>query len=134
MTKAPRKKIPVMIEYLCSALMFDNLFDFKAERSKAQALGFYIAYLLFLLLIGALLGGVVGASGGDFQDGLKTGQIAVIILCPLLSFLIIAKKGALSVGNVVLALVSGILAMLGGGVLGLIPAGILTTRRACTLQ
>lgn len=124
-----------MIELLDSALMFDNLFDFKAERSKAQAIGFYIVYLLFLLLVAGLLGGIVGAAGGDSQSVEKIVQIALTIICSLLSFLIIFKKKILSIGNVALALISGILAMIGGGaLLGLIPAGILTTRRASSLQ
>jgi ABC-type uncharacterized transport system permease subunit len=45
----------------------------------------------------------------------------------VLSFVILNYKKSLSPSNVILALLAGILAMLGGGLLGLIPVAYLTT-------
>lgn len=37
--------------------MFTNLTNFSLQRDLKQAIGFYIAYLLLGLLLGALVGG-----------------------------------------------------------------------------
>jgi hypothetical protein len=108
--------------------MFSKLFDFRLKRTAKQAFGFYVVYLLLLLLVAMLLGGIVGIiSGQGFQAGLKVGQLMAIIVCLVLSFVILNYKKSLSPSNVILALLAGILAMLGGGLLGLIPVAYLTT-------
>ena len=108
--------------------MFSKLFDLRFKRTAKQAFGFYIVYLILLALVGMLLGGVAGIiSDQGFQAGLKIGQLMAIIICLVISFLILNYKKSLSPGNVILALLSGILAMLGGGLLGLIPVAYLTT-------
>ena len=108
--------------------MFSKLFDLRLKRTGKQAFGFYVVYLLLLLLVAMLLGGVVGLiSGLGFQAGLKVGQLMAIIVCLVVSFMILNYKKSLSPGNVILALLAGILAMVGGGLLGLIPVAYLTT-------
>ncbi|GFN35892.1 hypothetical protein [Tepidimicrobium xylanilyticum] len=37
-----------------------NLTDFALQRNWKQAIGFYIAYLILVFFIGALVGGIVG--------------------------------------------------------------------------
>lgn len=108
--------------------MFTKLFDLRLKRTAKQAFGFYVVYLLLLLLVGMLLGGIAGIILGlSFQAGVKFGQLMAIIVCLVISFVILNYKKSLSPVNVILALLAGILAMLGGGLLGLIPVAYLTT-------
>lgn len=99
--------------------------------------GFYIVYFLIGLLVGALggtLGGAVtGAAPGpdSFAVGLKWG-IFFVVPYVLIVGLVIPFKKKLGLGYYVLGLVGGIVAVYGGGLLGLIPAAFMTTRQ--TLQ
>ena len=108
--------------------MFSKLFDLQFHRTALQALGFYIAYLLLLIITSAVAGGIVGLLGGGFEVGLKAGNLIAILVCLGLSFQILSAKKSISFGNVLLALLAGILAIVGGGLLGLIPVSFLTTK------
>ena len=112
--------------------MFKNLTDFSYTRTRKEALGFYIAYLVLIVVVAGLLGGIVGmvSGNGGFEAGTRVGGIVAVIFCLALSFTILSKKSRMS--NFVLILValfSGVLAFLGGGVLGLIPTAYLSTKR-----
>ncbi len=114
--------------------MFKTLTDLGMKRTGKQALGFYLAYLLLFMVVGGLLGGVAGLSGvnsgsGGFDTGMRLGVTVSVILSLGLSILILrAKKKQNSFGLILIALLSGLLAILGGGLLGLIPVAFLTTK------
>ena len=114
-----------------NAGMFSALTDFSVKRSTKQAIGFYIAYLGLIILVGGLVGGLIGSvtGSGDFDTGLTIGTYAAVIFSVAISFAVTYKKQLL--GNflyLILVILSGILALGGGGLLGLIPAAYLTTR------
>ena len=115
-----------------NAGMFSNLTDFSVKRSTKQAIGFYIAYLVLIILLGALVGGLVGlvSDGGEgFISPLTAGVYIGVITSLVISFTVIYRKKLL--GNylyIILAILSGLLALVGGGILGLIPSAYLTTR------
>ena len=117
--------------------MFKNLMDFGYQRTAKEAFGFYLAYLLLIAVVCGVLSGLIGfvvADSGTFAEGFKKGvrigaPIAVCIVLTI-SFTILAKKKRLShFGYLLLALLSGALSLLGGGLLGLIPVAVLTTRK-----
>jgi hypothetical protein len=105
--------------------MFSNLTDFSAQRSTAQAIGFYIAYLLLALvsafLVGLIIGSIMG-KGDDFNYGVKIGVIYATL------YVLLAKKLSNNFSYLLLLILSGILGYFGGGLLGLIPTAYLTTR------
>ena len=72
------------------------------------------------------LAGVV--SGGGFEAGVKIGLLTTIVVCLLLSVAIVRCKNAISVGNVLIGLLAGVLAVFGGGLLGLMPVSVLTMK------
>jgi hypothetical protein len=109
--------------------MFNDIFTLSVKRTPLQSLGFYIAYLIMLLLVCGIAGAIAGVlTGGGFHMGVKIGQMIAIIVCPALGFFVLKGKRAFSFGNVLIALLAGILAALGGGILGLIPVSFLTTK------
>jgi amino acid permease len=111
--------------------MFKKLTDFKYQRSSKEAVGFYIAYLIVSMLGGALLGGILGAMFPDnpFQAGVRGGTIVAVFICILLSWLIIKEKRQTEFSNLLLVLLSGVLALLVGGLFGLIIPAYLTTKK-----
>ena len=111
--------------------MFKNLTDFAYKRSGKEALGFYLGYLILIVVVGALAGGLFGLASGqeNFELGLRIGNIIGILASLGLSFAVLSKKGLMNnFGLLLLALLSGLLAFIGGGLLGLIPASYLTTK------
>jgi hypothetical protein len=116
--------------------MFNNLFDFGYRRSTKEAVGFYIAYLVLAIVAAMLLGGLVGMLGEEdtaYELGVKIGSIVAIVASVVLSFLIIRAKRLYSFGMILLGIVSGVLALLTGGLGGFIPVAYLTTRENRTL-
>jgi len=111
--------------------MFKNLTDFSHKRSGKEAFGFYLAYLVLIMLLGGLLGGIMGLvmGGGSFELGLRLGNLTAVLVVLGLSFAVLAKKNLMgNFGMILVAVVSGLLAFLGGGLLGLIPTAYLTTK------
>jgi len=111
--------------------MFKNLTDFSYKRSGKEALGFYVGYLILIVVVGAIFGGILGLALGEesFEIGLRVGNIIAILASLVLSFLILSKKKQMNnFGMILLALLSGLLAFIGGGLLGLIPSAYLTTK------
>jgi membrane-anchored glycerophosphoryl diester phosphodiesterase (GDPDase) len=115
--------------------MFKNLFDFSYKRSKKEAFGFYIAYFVLgtvsVVLCSFLFALVMaGVAGVDITTrGLEIGVVLATVMCLVLSFLILSKKRLLNhFGLILLGLLSGLLSIFGGFILGLIPVAILTTR------
>jgi len=111
--------------------MFRKLTDFSYKRSFKEALGFYLGYLLLIVLASMILGGVSGLVLGNqsTEIGLRIGNLVAVIAVLALSFMILSKKDLSgNFGMILVALLSGILAFLGGSLLGLIPAAYLSTK------
>ncbi len=111
--------------------MFKNLTNFSYDRNVKGAIGFYLAYLLLTIILGTLIATVLGLifNRTSFGFGLRIGTFTAIVVSVGLSFMIIKRKNLTSnFVYILLALLSGLLALLGGGVLGLIPTAYLSTR------
>lgn len=111
--------------------MFKNLFDLGYVRTPVEAFGFYIVYLIFVVIGSGIVGGIVGAmfSHGAYQVGLGVGNAVAVVLCLAVSVMILRAKRLM--GNpalLVVAVVSALAALYAGGLLGMIPAAYLTTR------
>lgn len=113
--------------------MFNHLTDLNYTRSGKEAIGFYLAYLLLIVIVSAIAGAIFGSTGmmhsqNGFYTGMKIGTLVAIISCITLSYLIIGgKKSSSKFSSILLALIAGILAMIGGGLLGLIIPSYLST-------
>ena len=111
--------------------MFKNLTNFGYQRNFKEAVGFYVAYLLFNDIIAAIVGATVSLTktGSFFNFGISVGSTVAIINCFGLSLLISKEKGLLgNLGVIMLVILSGLLAMFAGGLGGLIPTTYLSTR------
>ena len=107
--------------------MFDDLFTLEKQRTTEQAIGFYLAYLLFTILVAAIIIG--GLIMQDIEGSVLIGLRAAAIFCLALSFLILYKRNQFNLPMVSIALSSGLAAMVLGSLLGLVPVAYLTTRK-----
>ena len=115
--------------------IFKNLTDFGYQRSTKEAIGFYIAYLFLIIIFGALIGFGLGSimQNDTYGFGLRVGNIIAVVVSLGISFLILKEKKLLgNFGFILLALLSGVLSIILGGLGGLIPAAYLTTKPANT--
>ncbi len=112
--------------------MFNNLINFAYKRNTKEAVGFYIAYLVLIILTAVLLAGVLGSVTGNsdnFNFGVRIGGITAAVACFVLSMMIVkSKKLTVNFLYIALVLLSGILALFGGALIGLIPTAYLSTR------
>ena len=116
--------------------MFKQLSNFSLVRSGKQAFGFYLVWLVVLVVLDGLLDGLLEGifqittnTTFTFGTGVTIGTVLVIIETLIISFLVLAShKTTKRPGYVVLALVSGVVAFLWGGLGGLIIPAYLTTR------
>lgn len=112
--------------------MFKNLINFAYVRNTREAVGFYIAYLILTIVLAVAITMVlalVSDRTDDYQFGIRAGTLTAVIVVILLSFSILRSRKLM--GNfiyIILALASGVLAFLGGGILGLIPVAYLSTK------
>jgi hypothetical protein len=115
------------------AIMFAHLFEYGFQRTGMQALGFYIAHLILLILLAGMIGGftALGYGANGFEEGKmigeRTGTIVAVIASMTLSFVVIWKKHLWRPVPIAFALLSGLLGFVGGGILGLIPVACITT-------
>lgn len=121
--------------------MFSNLTDFSFKRSAIQAVGFYIAYLVLTIVLGALAGGVFSiltsdlTVAGSYLSGVRIGAVLAVVVSTSLAFVVVSKKQRLSnFFYLILIALSGILALLAGGLAGLIIPAFLTTRDSLTTE
>jgi chromate transport protein ChrA len=113
--------------------MFKNLTDYGYQRNAKEAIGFYLAYLFLIIFSCGILGGLIGmiTQSGDFSLGVRVGSILAVMAAIVLSFLILKEKKSLdNIGCILLAVISGVLAFLAGGLGGLIPVAYLTSKPA----
>ena len=115
--------------------MFKDLFVLEKDRTAKEAFGFYLGYFVLILLVSFVIGYIGGSIGlMDYDSAYFSGWMGSIIFCFVLSFGILFKKKMLKSGFVLMAIFSGILAVLGGGLLGLIPTAYLTTIKKKIVQ
>lgn len=113
--------------------MFMDLMNFGLKRTVTQAVGFYLAYLILTVVTAGLGGGVVSLFAGkadNIEFGVTIGIGIAILMSVGLGYQVLNKKHL--TGNIQLLLLaglSGILAYVGGGLLGLIPVAYFTTLR-----
>ena len=113
--------------------MFKNLSYFSMKRTGKQAVGFYLAYFVLLVLIAGIAGGITGVFMGSAQAvqqvAIKVGTGTVTIVCLFLGYKILdAKKRIGNYPDMVLVCLSGACALMGGALLGLLPLAYLTTK------
>lgn len=114
--------------------MFTELSNFGLIRTKTQALGFYFAYLLLILVLGALTGlalalVVKDTESAAFDKGLGIGAIVGAIVCAWITYTVLRHKGAMKKFSSTVYIVAALgLGLLGGGILGLIIPSYLTTK------
>ncbi len=111
--------------------MFNRLTDFGYKRTGIQAVGFYLAYLLLVIVIAVAAGSATATATNNitFDFGFHIGNIVAIVSSLLLSFVVLSKKKLFSnFGYILLAVLSGVLAAFGGGLIGLIPAAYFSTK------
>lgn len=113
--------------------MFKNITDYAYQRSKKEAFGFYLAYLLGGIVLGGIAGGlsavVTGASGEDaFHVSLRAGTAVGVLYSMALSVIVIKNKKLSSGLDYSMVLIAGIVALFIGSLGGVIPAAWLTTR------
>lgn len=112
--------------------LFSRLTDFGYQRSKKEAFGFYIVYLLLTMIAGGVISGTAAALL-DFTDvyqaSVRIGTGTALVVCVGLSFAVLKQKKLLgNLGLVALAALSGVIALFGGALIGLIAVAFLTTR------
>lgn len=115
--------------------IFNNLADFSYRRNTKEAIGFYIAYLFLTIVPGIVLALALGSImwNDTYGFGLTVGNIVAVVVSLGVSFLILKEKNLLgNSGFILLALLSGVLAIIFGGLGRLIPAAYLTTKPANT--
>ena len=114
--------------------MFKSLFAFGKQRSKREAVGFYLFYWFLGVVVstvGLFMGGGWGIQEGFAEDLWIGPYFFAMGFCLALAFLVLSKKDKLrNPGLVILALLSGVGAFLLGALVGLIPVAYLTTAEA----
>jgi hypothetical protein len=115
--------------------MFKNLMNYGFQRNAMEAIGFYLAHLVLLMIVAVLSAAMlaVAMQNDAFDFGLKVGSVTAVIFCLGVSFLILKEKELLrSFGFVLLAIIAGMVTLYYGGIVGLIPVAYLTTRPIST--
>jgi hypothetical protein len=113
--------------------MFKNLTDYSYKRNLIEAIGFYLAYILLILLLVGLISALADVFlKADAAVNSKILWIVSIIACLGLSLMILIKKGQLGhIGYLLIAILSVCLSVVSaiglGGLLGLIPVTYLST-------
>ncbi len=117
--------------------MFKRLLDLAYKRNWKEAIGFYLAYLLLALVILFLLGGAVGLLVGTeektaFDEGYRFGVIVATAYVLVLTGLLLRSKRLLgkNFGYLLFWLLSGLLTLVAGAFVGLIPAAYFSTKPA----
>lgn len=116
--KQPRRKVNI----------FGNMFDFSFDRSFIEAIGFYIAYLIIIMFVLVLLGGIGVLIGLDYFSTAQFGNLIAVISCLSLALVVLIKKNF--IGNLLfifLGLISVTLSIYGGAMSGLIFIAYLST-------
>mgnify|MGYP001582839902 CR=1 FL=1 len=112
--------------------MFKDLNNFSLVRTGWSIVGFYLAWFLFLLLLGAVIGGFMGivlSSPDSASIIIQAGAVLSAIVATSLTVLIAQAKGMMKgFWTLSLIVLTFGLALLGGGLLGLIIPTYLSSR------
>ena len=117
--------------------MFAHLTNFAYKRTTLQAVGFYIAYFLLLLLIAGATGGFLALATGrvDQELSIRIGVMISTIACAILSAAISYEKRILRDFPALLSIILAIIgAMFGGALVGLVFVAYLTTKPMQPMQ
>jgi hypothetical protein len=115
--------------------MFKKLTDFTYVRSGSEVFGFYLAYLLFIVILSPVVSGIffgIGYvyPGQGIHTSMRLGSAVAIMSSTILSLLVVSqKKLAGNFGYILLSLVAILLASFGGGLFGFIIPAYLTTKK-----
>jgi hypothetical protein len=112
--------------------MFDRLLDFSYKRTPLQAVGFYVAYMFFFMLIVRFTAYTIGSFTNNLTNEALSIKIA-LFSSTVISFLmtvrmIYEKKLAKNIWYVYLTIAAAFIGLLGGTLLGLIPSAYLSTK------
>jgi len=114
--------------------MFKKLTDFSYTRSGKEALGFYLAYFVFAILASMVVSGIFSILvpirfGEAYYTGVRVGTFVSVLSSLTIAYLIVVKKNlSNNFGYILLTLLAGVSAFLGGGLLGMIIPALLTTK------
>lgn len=75
--------------------MFTKLTDFRHTRTPKEAIGFYIAYFIIIIVTAMIAGAIVGV-GNNIELAAKVGMAIAIIACMFLSYMIVQKKNLMN--------------------------------------
>ena len=114
--------------------MLSHLTDFGYQRSKKQALGFYLTYALALIVIGGVVGFWAGLvqlqlnhAAMDYQQLGYVGAIIAAIGSAGIAYAVVASKN-LKAAYLLAVLLAAIAGGLAGGFVGLIFAAVVSTK------
>ncbi len=111
--------------------MFKKLTEFSYKRNWKEAVGFYLSYLLMGLILGFIAGALFGIimPNRNLSEGLKIGVIVGAIYTLIISSIVLVQRKLYkNFGWIILTLLSVILTIFGGAILGLIIPAFMTTR------
>ncbi len=111
--------------------MFKKLVDFSYKRNLAESIGFYIVYLLAILITAVTCAFLVSVFTGNssFFLGAVIGKIiALLITIVIGSTVIYKKKLSKNIFYIFLVILSAILSYYTGAIIGLGLIAYLTTR------
>ncbi|MEO0378440.1 MAG: hypothetical protein AAF329_28365 [Cyanobacteria bacterium P01_A01_bin.17] len=115
--------------------MFNQLSNFRYQRTAVQAIGFYIAYFLLLVISGGLAGAMTAMifPGDPAQLGIRAGFTIAILGCSGLAITIASQKRILNnFLTWILIALTVLLSILLGGIGGLLPVAYLSTKPSKT--
>ena len=117
--------------------MIKKLAEFGYVRSPLEAVGFYVVWLIVLMvsagLVAMAIGSIILGSAATPEDslvtGIRIGTVIGVLFSVMLSMLIAHRKKLLQdMVTLLLIVASGLVATFGGGLLGMIIPAYLSTR------
>lgn len=110
--------------------MLKDIGNLSMKRNWKEAIVFYVAYLLLLLLICFLTGVIIGVFNPNYsvETVEKIATFIIAAYCIILYFAVYFKKKMSSFPFIILGLVAAIISFLLGEILALIIVAFLTTR------
>lgn len=118
--------------------MFERVFDLGFCRRPAQAFGFYLIHFIVglistvaIVVVVGLIFGMPQTQGESYRLGARVGAVIAVCYSLLLAAGVARdRKLPRSAGTVIPIILGGLLAAVGGLLLGLIPAAFLSTKTA----
>ncbi len=111
--------------------MFKKLTDFSYKRNVSESIGFYLAYLLLILIIAVACAMLITATTGNssFLLGAIIGKIIALLLTGVIGCMVLYKKKlGKNILFVFLVILSAVLSYYTGAIIGMAIIAYLTTR------